>query len=88
LQHLIGRWHGDPVATASLFQSAGVAGLYDIATLPEARRQGIGAALTLAPLREARAMGYRIGILQSSPMGLEVYRRLGFQEYCRMNHYY
>ncbi len=37
------------------------------------------ASLTAAPLLAARTMGYRIGVLQSSPMGLNVYRRLGFQ---------
>ena len=46
-----------------------------------------GTTLTLAPLREARAMGYRIGLLDSSNMGLGVYRRLGFQEYCKMSYY-
>jgi GNAT superfamily N-acetyltransferase len=55
--------------------------------LPHARRKGIGATITLKPLHQAREMGYRVGVLQATEMGIGVYRRLGFEKYCQIGHY-
>ncbi len=83
----LARLDGAPVGTASAQIGAGVVGLYCVSVRVEARRQGVGAAVTLAALREAREQGYRFGVLGASEMGASVYRRLGFQQYCLLQMY-
>jgi GNAT superfamily N-acetyltransferase len=86
-RHYLGRLDGTAVAIATLFLGGGVAGLYHVGTVPEARGRGFGAAIALAPLREGRRLGYRVGVLFSSPMGLNIYRRLGFATVCQLDRY-
>jgi len=86
-RNYVGRLNNEPVASATLFLGAGVAGLYYVATLPQARQKGIAAAMTLAACLEARDMSYRVGVLQSSPMAVSIYRRLGFKQYCSLGRY-
>jgi GNAT superfamily N-acetyltransferase len=85
--HYIGWLHGEPVTIASLLFHAGVAGIYGIATVPQSRRQGAAAAITLHALHEARRRGYRIAVLSPTEMSYALYRRIGFQEYCKLIHY-
>lgn len=86
-RHFLARADGEPVGTCSLFFGAGVAGIYDVATVPERRRQGIGAAVTRTAMTEARARGYRTAILHASSAGAGVYRSLGFVDVCNIGQY-
>jgi ribosomal protein S18 acetylase RimI-like enzyme len=55
----------------------------NVATLPEARNRGLGRAVTLAAMHAGAEAGATIAVLESSEMGLNVYRRLGFEEFGR-----
>jgi GNAT superfamily N-acetyltransferase len=85
------RWlawqNGLPVAKAFLSLAAGVAGIYGVSTVPEARRQGLGRAVTIAALAAAQKLGFHISVLHSTAMGLGVYQSLGFEEYCTISIY-
>lgn len=87
LHNYLGMLDGDVVGTCTLYLGAGVAGIYNVSTLPQARRQGVATALTRAALRMARDRGYRIGILHASEMGYGAYRRIGFRDFCTVSHY-
>ena len=70
-----------PVATNMLFNGGGVASVYAVATLPSAQGKGLGAAITLKPLLEARDKdGYKYAVLFSTEMGVPVYQRIGFRQ--------
>ena len=85
---VLGRLNGEPVATNMLFNGGGVASVYAVGTVPSARGQGIGGAITLKPLLEAREMGYRYVVLFATEMGVHAYERIGFRQCeARINRY-
>ena len=82
LRHLLARRNGRAVGTATVLTAGGVGGLSFIMTVPDARRQGIGAEITRAAMRVARDAGMHHAVLTSSAMGRSVYRSVGFREVC------
>jgi GNAT superfamily N-acetyltransferase len=70
---------GVAVAKVGLHLAAGAAGLYGVATRPEARGQGLARTLTLHAFASARAAGYRLGVLHATPMARSLYEKLGFR---------
>ncbi len=83
-RHFVGRLGGDSVATATVFLAAGVAGVYFVFTVGEARRQGIAGAMMRHALAEARGLGYRVAVLGASADGAGLYQTLGFRPLCRL----
>jgi GNAT superfamily N-acetyltransferase len=62
-QAYLARFCEQPVGCSLLHVWAGVAGVYQVATVPEARRRGIGRAMTMHALLEGKARGCDVGVL-------------------------
>ncbi|GAA0463902.1 hypothetical protein Ade02nite_30730 [Paractinoplanes deccanensis] len=80
LRRYAGRVDGVLVATASVLDLHGVAGVYCVATHHDWQRQGIGARMMTHVLSAARDRGLTTAVLESSPDGLPLYRKLGFTQ--------
>jgi ribosomal protein S18 acetylase RimI-like enzyme len=83
----VGYLHGEPVATAEATVHAGTVGLFNISTRPGFRGRGIGSMLTWQPLRDARATGCDLAVLQAAAEGVGLYRRLGFVGFGEITEY-
>jgi ribosomal protein S18 acetylase RimI-like enzyme len=79
LSAFIGTVQGEPVGSAAVFVSDGVAGIYNIATVPSRRGKGIGEAMTWAAVKAGEEAGMTCAILQASAQGEPVYQRMGFE---------
>jgi len=79
----VGYLAGEPVASSMLAttRSVGLAGIYSVATRPAQRGRGFGTALTAAALAEAAQQGYDTAVLEPSPSGAPMYRRMGFEPF-------
>ena len=71
---------GQPAAVAMAYDHEGDCGLYNVTTLEDARRRGLGFALTTLMLHEARERGCVTASLQSTPMAEGLYSRVGFRD--------
>jgi GNAT superfamily N-acetyltransferase len=69
-----------PVAAAMGYLDRSVCEIIHVGTVPAARGRGLGAAVTTFVVREAAERGATHAVLQSTEMGLAVYRSLGFRE--------
>jgi hypothetical protein len=70
---------GEPVATAMVYTSEGVATVQWVGTVPGARGLGLGALVTTAVTNLAFDGGATSCTLEASPMGEPVYRALGYE---------
>ena len=81
----VGYVNGEPVSTAAVVMGGGVAGVYNVATLPGHQRRGYGEAVMRYAISDSRREhGVERTILQSTPAGLRLYQRMGFRTVTRV----
>ena len=78
---------GQPVSTAMAIMTELVAGIYWVSTTPQARGRGLSTICTSLASNAGLKRGARVAILQASPMGESVYRRIGYRSVARMKCY-
>lgn len=78
---------GRPVSTALTLLSGDGAGIYWVGTAKDRERSGLGGLCTRYATQAAFSRGARVVMLQASPFGEPVYRRLGYREYERARWY-
>ena len=70
---------GEPVSIAMTIVSHGVAGIYWVGSLDQARGKGLGRAVTAAATNAGFELGAEIASLQASPMGKPIYEAMGYE---------
>lgn len=70
----------EPLASAMVLLSHGIAGVYYVGTVEAARGRGLAGAVTRAVTRRAFEHGARFVCLQATTMGEPVYLRMGYVE--------
>lgn len=85
--HLLAEVQGETIACSATALAGDVAAIEHVVTVENYRRQGVGAAMTVASLECARDLGARTAVLTASPEGEGIYRRLGFVEVDRVRRF-
>jgi GNAT superfamily N-acetyltransferase len=81
---LVARLDGENACTGFAFDHDGDCGVFNVATVEQARRRGLGTALTKRLLRDAARRGCTTASLQSTPIAEGVYARVGFRNLGRI----
>jgi GNAT superfamily N-acetyltransferase len=81
---LVARLDGEAVSTGIALDCDGDCGIYNVGTLPHARRHGLGTAVSARIVYDAAARGCQTASLQSTEMAERVYAAVGFRDLGRI----
>jgi ribosomal protein S18 acetylase RimI-like enzyme len=78
---------GAPIAKIGLYSGKESAGIYGVVTKPEARGHGLASILMIEAMKASKEAGYKLAVLDSSPLAEPLYKRLGFVSVAPMHLY-
>ena len=84
----LGYFDNQPVCTTLSYVHSNIVGLYMISTLNDFRSKGFGREITLKALYDASSKGVMQGVLQATRSGINMYRKIGFQEHGKFQIYW
>ena len=88
LRGYVGFSNGTAVTTAAAMITGDVIGLYSVATMPQYRRQGFAEAIMRQVIEGGRQnSGITRTVLQSTPSGLALYKKMGYRTVTNFNVY-
>lgn len=79
----VGYADGRPVTTSLGFRTGRTIGVYNVATIRDARRRGYGEAMTRRVIVDGAFAGCEAAALQASELGMSIYSRMGFRTFIR-----
>jgi ribosomal protein S18 acetylase RimI-like enzyme len=83
VQAFVARLDGRPAGYSLAIASERATGVYNVGTLPDARRRGVGTALTWSAVDAGCRAGFDCAVLQSSEMAVSMYEAMGFRTLVR-----
>jgi ribosomal protein S18 acetylase RimI-like enzyme len=76
----LGMSQNNPVSTTLTFEKENTFGLYMVSTLAEMQGQGFGQSIVQNALDYAKSIGCEELVLQSTRAGINLYKKMGFEE--------
>lgn len=81
LRQLMAYYRNQIASAGTLYIGDDAVMIHNIATKTAYRKQGFGTALTLYAMQEAKRLGFKHCFLDSTTLGFNLYRNLGFKVY-------
>lgn len=77
-----------PIGTLTLFQTENIMGIHGVGVIPEMRKRGFAEEIMKFAINEAVDANAEYAQLQASPLGKNIYSRLGFEDLFSITNYF